>query len=642
MVAAGCARKLVFSWLGNPGVGSLHAIRRAIEGGSLEIEEYSHFGMVGRYVAGAAHLPFYPLRSYAGSDLPAANPLIQWVASPYAPGDEVAVVPPLNPDVTIIHAQRADAEGNVQVWGLVGVQREAALAAERVIVVVEELVDADVVRSDPDRTLLPGVAVTAVCVEPYGAHPSFAQGYYDRDNAFYRDWDAISRDPARLDAWLEEWVRNVPDRAGYLAKMDHETLDAPEARPPAVRLGRLRRVPVSTPDELMIAAAAAELVGVKTVFVGIGLPNAAANLARQTVAPDLELIYESGVIGSRPSRLPDSIGDPALVSGATATMSMHDLFAYFLQGGRIEVGMLGAAQIDRWGNLNTTVIGPYAHPEVRLPGSGWRLRDRAERRAGGHRHEPIPAFLRRAGRLRDLARPPAPGRHPAPAWASAGPTSVITQLGGLPIRDRWRDGALRPPRRSHRGPGGCRFWLADSPRNAVTGWALSLVRIGVCAVVLVLRRLHDPFERGHSEQHAGLRPRSGGGHRLRERRRPLFSRRAEIDLTGLWTIPDFPDLPRGTSARSGTASSWSSAISRARWTRLLRPDLRWTHPDRPPDHRALRGLHSPCRSGHRRGGGSPATGVPHPRRRPERGPAPAMPSQPCARILRGADDPLRS
>jgi glutaconate CoA-transferase subunit A len=234
LVAAGCARKLVFSWLGNPGVGSLHAIRRAIEGGSLEVEEYSHFGMVGRYVAGAAHLPFYPLRSYAGSDLPAANPLIRSVASPYDPDEEVAVVPPLNPDVTIIHAQRADAEGNVQVWGLVGVQREAALAAERaVIVVVEELVDGDVIRSDPDRTLLPGVAVTAVCVEPYGAHPSFAQGYYDRDNAFYRDWDPISRDAARLDAWLGEWVHSVPDRQSYVEKLGAEALDAlkPGPRP---------------------------------------------------------------------------------------------------------------------------------------------------------------------------------------------------------------------------------------------------------------------------------------------------------------------------------------------------------------------------------------------------------------------------
>jgi glutaconate CoA-transferase subunit A len=234
MVAAGCARKLVFSWLGNPGVGSLHAIRRAIEGGDLEIEEYSHFGMVGRYVAGAAHLPFYPIRSYAGSDLPAANPLIRSVTSPYAPDDEVAVVPPLNPDVTIIHAQRADADGNVQAWGLVGVQREAALAAEgAVIVVVEELVDEAVIRSDPDRTLLPGVAVTAVCVEPYGAHPSFAQGYYDRDNDFYRAWDPVSRDPVLLQAWLDEWVRSIPDRAAYLERLGTAAIDRlrPNPRP---------------------------------------------------------------------------------------------------------------------------------------------------------------------------------------------------------------------------------------------------------------------------------------------------------------------------------------------------------------------------------------------------------------------------
>jgi glutaconate CoA-transferase subunit A len=232
MVAAGCASKLVFSWLGNPGVGSLHAIRRAIEEGSLEIEEYSHHGMVARYAAGASRLPFFPLRSYDGSDLAAANPRIQRVSSPYD-GDEVAVVPPLNPDVTIVHAQRADADGNVQAWGIVGVHRDAALAARRVIAVVEELVDASVVRDDPDRTLLPGIVVDAVCVEPLGAHPSFAQGYYDRDNAFYRDWDAISRDPARLSAWLDEWVRGLEGRAAYVDRLGAHAVEAlrPEPRP---------------------------------------------------------------------------------------------------------------------------------------------------------------------------------------------------------------------------------------------------------------------------------------------------------------------------------------------------------------------------------------------------------------------------
>ncbi|HEV8252822.1 MAG TPA: CoA-transferase [Candidatus Limnocylindria bacterium] len=232
MVGAGCAARLIFSWLGNPGVGSLHAIRRAIEAERLEIEEYSHHGMVARYAAGASRLPFFPLRSYDGSDLPAANPLIRRVASPYD-GEEIAVVPPLNPDVTIIHAQRADADGNVQAWGIVGVQREAALAARHVIAVVEELVDATVIRDDPDRTLLPGTVVDAVCVEPFGAHPSFAQGHYDRDNAFYRDWDAISREPARLDAWLDEWVLGLDGRAAYAALLGPEALAAlrPQPRP---------------------------------------------------------------------------------------------------------------------------------------------------------------------------------------------------------------------------------------------------------------------------------------------------------------------------------------------------------------------------------------------------------------------------
>ena len=228
MVAAGVARKLVFSWLGNPGVGGLHAIRRRVEASAslqprLELEEYSHFGMVGRYTAAASNLPFFPLRSYFETDLPRVNPLIRQVASPY--GDEVVyAVPPLRPDVTVIHAQRASARGDVQVWGLLGCQKEAAFAAERVIAVVEELVDESVIRADPNRTLLPGLVVDAVVVEPWGAHPSYVQGYYDRDNAFYREWDAISRDPHRLDAWLDEWVRGVDGRAGYVEKLGEERL----------------------------------------------------------------------------------------------------------------------------------------------------------------------------------------------------------------------------------------------------------------------------------------------------------------------------------------------------------------------------------------------------------------------------------
>ena len=224
MVAAGTARKLVFSWLGNPGVGGLHAIRRRVEDADpapLELEEYSHFGMVGRYTAGASNLPFFPLRSYFETDLPKANPLIRPIRSPF--GEEtVYAVPPLKPDVTIVHAQRADAQGNTQMWGLLGCQKEAAFAAERVVIVVEELVEEAVIRADPNRTVIPGLIVDAVVVEPFGAHPSYVQGSYDRDNHFYRDWDAISRDAATLAAWLDEWVYGVASRAEYVQKLGVE------------------------------------------------------------------------------------------------------------------------------------------------------------------------------------------------------------------------------------------------------------------------------------------------------------------------------------------------------------------------------------------------------------------------------------
>lgn len=226
MIAAGVAKRLVFSYLGNPGVGPLHCVRRAVEKGipaPLEIEEYSHYGMVGRYLAGAMKLPFFPLRSYSGSDMPAVNERIKTVIGPYD-GEEIAVVPPLNPDVAIIHAQRADMQGNTQLWGLLGAQKEAAFAADKVIVVVEEIVDEAVIRADPNRTLIPGLIVDAVVHEPFGAHPSYVQGYYDRDNDFYLKWDEISRDQAATEAWLEEWVYGVRDRAEYLRKLGEETL----------------------------------------------------------------------------------------------------------------------------------------------------------------------------------------------------------------------------------------------------------------------------------------------------------------------------------------------------------------------------------------------------------------------------------
>lgn len=221
LIAAGCARKLVFSWAGNPGAGPLYALRRAVEEGipgPLELEEYSHFAMVARLQAGAARLPFLPLRTLAGSDLPQVNPAIRSVVCPYT-GETLTTVPALCPDVAIVHVQRADAAGNAQVWGLLGVQKEAAYAARRVIVVAEEIVPAATIRADPNRTLIPGLLVAAVVHEPWGCHPSYAQGFYDRDNAFYLGWREVSKERAGLERWLDEWVHDLPDRAAYVAKM---------------------------------------------------------------------------------------------------------------------------------------------------------------------------------------------------------------------------------------------------------------------------------------------------------------------------------------------------------------------------------------------------------------------------------------
>jgi glutaconate CoA-transferase subunit A len=221
MVAAGCSRKVIFSYMGNPGVGSLRVVRAAIEKGELEWEEYSHFGMISRLQAGAAGLPFMPMNQTAATDLEAVNPSIRRVADPYG-GPEVIVVPALNPDVAIVHVQRADAEGNAQLWGIVGEQKEAAFAARRVLLTAEEIVEESVIRSDPNRTLIPGFLVSAVCRVPKACHPSYAQGYYDRDNEFYLAWDKLSESPEAVRGWLDEWVYGVKDREEYWKKLGDE------------------------------------------------------------------------------------------------------------------------------------------------------------------------------------------------------------------------------------------------------------------------------------------------------------------------------------------------------------------------------------------------------------------------------------
>ncbi len=193
-----------------------------MEAGRLACEEYSHFAMITRLTAGAAGLPFLPMQPTGSEDLARANPHYRKVADPYS-GRELVAVPALNPDVAIIHAQRADENGNTQMWGIIGEQKEAAFAAKRVIVTAEEIVPESVIRSDPNRTIIPDFIVSAVCHVPHCAHPSYTQGYYDRDNEFYLEWDQLSADEGALKRWLEAWVYGVKDRDEYWAKLGPET-----------------------------------------------------------------------------------------------------------------------------------------------------------------------------------------------------------------------------------------------------------------------------------------------------------------------------------------------------------------------------------------------------------------------------------
>lgn len=230
MVAAGCAKKVIFSYMGNPGVGSLRIVRSAVEKGTLEWEEYSHFGMISRLQAGATGMPFIPMNQTAATDLEKSNLQIKRVIDPYS-GKEVITVPPLNPDVAIVHVQRCDEKGNSHIWGIIGEQKEAAFAAKHVIITAEEIVPESVIRSDPNRTLIPEFIVDAVCHVPYCAHPSYTQGYYDRDNKFYLEWDKISESAELTGKWLDEWVFGVKDRAEYWEKLGKETHERLKVNP---------------------------------------------------------------------------------------------------------------------------------------------------------------------------------------------------------------------------------------------------------------------------------------------------------------------------------------------------------------------------------------------------------------------------
>ena len=359
LIGMGCVSKLIFSWGGNPGVGSLHRLRDAIENGwphKLELEEHSHAAMANAYEAGAAGLPCAIFRGYIGGDLPKVNSRIKRVTCPFT-GEELAAIPSHRPDVAVIHAQRADKAGNVMIEGVLGVQKEAVLASKRSVVTVEEIVD-ELRRAQSQRGRAAaldrrprrrgaGRRLPVLCAGLLPAQQQLLQGM-GRNLARARHFPGLDERKCAGEGsrGLRPICAQASNRGGVSSMADYK------------------------PNEMMTIAAARALKNDDVCFVGIGQPSAACNLARLTHAPDITLIYESGTLATKPNMLPLSIGDGELCETALTTVSVPEMFRYWLQGGRIKVGFLGGAQIDKYANLNTTVVGPYDKPKVRLPGGG--------------------------------------------------------------------------------------------------------------------------------------------------------------------------------------------------------------------------------------------------------------------------------
>jgi glutaconate CoA-transferase, subunit A len=219
LIAAGCAEQVIAAWVGNVMMGSAYNFRRAVEQDGLRIFNMTNFTVALALQAGAMGIPFLPTRSALGSDVPEGNHFFYQVFSPFTPKEPLWAVRALNPDVTVVHLQRADREGNAHCWGNFGVMLDGVRAAKRVIVVAEEIVEPEIIASDPNRTVIPGFMVSAVVHCPYGAHPSPVQGYHNRDNAFFRQYHQQTKTKADSDAWLERWVYSVADRRAYMNQL---------------------------------------------------------------------------------------------------------------------------------------------------------------------------------------------------------------------------------------------------------------------------------------------------------------------------------------------------------------------------------------------------------------------------------------
>jgi acyl CoA:acetate/3-ketoacid CoA transferase beta subunit len=408
MIGMGAARRLVFSYGGNPGVGSLHRFRDAIEHGwpgPIEIEEHSHAGMANRYVAGAAALPFAVMRGYLGTDL-MERTAVKRIACPFT-GEELVAVPALRPDVAIIHAQEADRDGNVQLWGIPGVQKEAVLASARSLVTVRA-----------------------------GRRRADAPPRRGRDSR-------MGARRGRRGAWRVAAVLQPRHHAARQRLLP--VLGRGQSRPEAVhgvdgvkrsdtdsgvmRSGADRN---ATAGEIQTIVAARRLSSARTVFIGVGRPSTAAILARLVHNPALVLVYESGTIGAKPRHIPLSIGDGELAETADAVVSVPEMFNYWIGPGRIDVAFLGVAQVDRYANLNSTVIGSYEHPTTRLPGAGGAPEIAA---SCGEVIVIAPhtrrTFVERLDFRTTVGHGDGPGYRERLGLRGAGPTAVITDLGVL-------------------------------------------------------------------------------------------------------------------------------------------------------------------------------------------------------------------
>ena len=224
LIAAGCVRKAIFGYVGNPGIGLAHAFRRAVEAGTIEIEDWTNFSMILRLHAGALGVPFLPTATLQGGDIPAGID-VRPIVCPFTQ-ERMVAVPALRPDVAIVHAQCADSEGNIQLSGLSGDTPDGALASETIIATVERIVPSATIRSTPDRTVLPGFRIAAVSEVPWGAYPSYVQGFYGRDDAAYTEWDTLSRAAEPLAAWIDAHIRAIPDFASFVRKVDPKRLEA--------------------------------------------------------------------------------------------------------------------------------------------------------------------------------------------------------------------------------------------------------------------------------------------------------------------------------------------------------------------------------------------------------------------------------